>query len=331
MTSQIATSQTVAPALSGIVVHWRNERELAELFAAWPRDSRFELIVVDNGSTAPFPELPAGARRLEPQGNLGFAGGVNAGLAASRGEIVLLLNPDARPEPGALEALLAGFAARPDAAGLAPRLLGDDGTPQFRWQLRALPNPWRLLLQAFFLPGKAGPEAEPAAETAVEQPAACALALRRDGLVAAGGMDPSYFPAWFEDVDLAARLRARGAILLYWPAARFRHGLGASVARLGYGRFLWVYSRNLERYLRRHHGAFFAAVARLLIPIGALGRLLALPLRRPRRAESRSAAAVGLLATAAGAISGWRWPQSWANELSPRTPAIPGKTSPARR
>ena len=307
------------PLLAGVVVHWRNETELAELCAAWPRDPRFELVVVDNGSSGAFPELPPGARRLSPGENLGFAGGVNAGVAASTAELVLILNPDARPLAGALDALLAGFAAHPEAAGLAPRLRGEDGALQHRWQLRSLPSAGRLLFQAFFVPGASGPRDEPAAGTAVEQPAAAALALRRRALDAVGGMDTAFFPAWFEDVDLARRLRDRGARLLYWPSAEFVHGLGSSVPRLGYGPFLWIYNRNLARYLVRHHGAFTAALAGPLIATGALLRLLLLPLRRPKRAATRAEAARALLSTAAGALSGWRRPRALAE--GPRRPA----------
>ena len=134
------------PLLSGVVVHWRNEDLLAELAAAWPRDPRFELIVVDNGSSAP---LPAGVHVLRPGRNLGFAGGANFGVAAARGAILLILNPDAVPEGGALERLLEGFAAFPEAAGLVPRLAGPGGEPQTAWQLRRLPSAWQVLLQVF--------------------------------------------------------------------------------------------------------------------------------------------------------------------------------------
>ncbi|HEY6321520.1 MAG TPA: glycosyltransferase, partial [Thermoanaerobaculia bacterium] len=152
--------QEPLPALAGIVVHWRDEAGLAALAAAWPGgDPRFELIVVDNSGSAPalIPEPapqaapePAGAppvRLLRPGRNLGFAGGVNAGVAASRAPLLLLLNPDALPEPGALEHLIEGFAAHPEAAGLAPRLAGADQQPQFAWQLRRLPSAWNLLRQ----------------------------------------------------------------------------------------------------------------------------------------------------------------------------------------
>jgi GT2 family glycosyltransferase len=312
------------PALAGIVVHWRDETRLAELTAAWPSaDRRFELIVIDNSGTAPPPppESPADGesaahRRLSPGRNLGFAGGVNAGLAASCAPLVLLLNPDAVPEPGALDSLLDGFAAHPEAAGLAPHLEGPGGEAQFGWQLRRLPTVWGCLRQTLPWPSAAdagGAHAEPPPGTPVEQPAAAALALRRSALTAAGGLDERFHPAWFEDVDLARRLRAAGDVILYWPAARFRHALGSTVPRLGYGRFLFIYYRNLDRYLRKHHGAAAAWAARLLLLPSVALRLPLLALRLPRRAATRREAAAGLMQTLAGAATGWRRPRDLAD------------------
>jgi GT2 family glycosyltransferase len=300
------------PHLSGVVVHWHNEEPLARLTAAWPRDPRFELIVVDNGSVEPLALGPA--RLIRPQRNLGFAGGANAGAAEARGEVLLILNPDAVPQEGALDRLLEGFAAHPEAAGLAPRLVGPDGESQSGWQLRRLPSPWQLLLQTLPFAGTLEGGSEPAAGTPVEQPAAAALALRREAFEAVGGFDPGFHPAWFEDVDFARRLKQAGLPLLYWPAAVFRHGLGSTVSRLGYGRFLWIYYRNLTRYLHKHHGPLWAVAARIALVPGMALRLLLLPLRRPRRAASRSEAARGLLIVLAGTLSGWRRPRRLARE-----------------
>ena len=348
------------PLLSGVVVHWGDPAPLAALAAAWPDDPRFELVVVDNGGPeGAAGAMDAGeevrpkdgedwakaageevrpreggrdgeegwaavrwrARVVRPGVNLGFAGGANAGVAAARAPLVLLLNSDARPAPGALDALLAGFAAHPDAAGLVPRLVGPGGEPQARWQLRRLPGLRHLLLQALQWPAGPDARAEPPAGTPIEQPAAAALALRRSALDEVGGLDPRFHPAWFEDVDLAARLAAASRRLLYHPTAVFRHDLGSTVAQLGYGRFLWTYQRNLLRYLRKHHGAGAAALARLVLP-GALGlRAALLPLRRPRRAASRLAALRGLAAAWLGAVSGWRLPGRWAREIDEGTGA----------
>jgi GT2 family glycosyltransferase len=302
------------PLLSGVVVHWHNEALLAELVAAWPRDPRFELVVVDNGSSSP---LPTGPAVLHPGSNLGFAGGANAGIEASRGEIVLILNPDAIPEPGALDQLLAGFAAWPDAAGLAPRLLGPDGKPQFPWQLGTIPSPWKCLLHALPGGGGSGLSTEPESGAPIEQPAAAALALRRNALETVGGFDAAFYPAWFEDVDLAKRFQQAGLTIRYWPAASFRHRLGSTVERLGYGSFLYLYSRNLERYLSKHHGPIWAGLGRIAVALGSLVRLAGLILYKPRRSSTRREAAKGLLAVLLGAISAWHLPRRLARESTP--------------
>lgn len=291
------------PVLTGVVIHWRNEDLLAELVAAWPRDPRFELVVVDNGSSSP---LPDGVRVIRPGRNLGFSGGANLGIAEAEGEILLILNPDVVPEEGALDRLIEGFATHPEAAGLAPRLAGPAGEPQWAWQLRRLPSPWSLLLHTLPLGGEAEIREEPAEGSRIEQPAAAAIALRRTALAAVGGFDEGFHPAWFEDVDLARRLHQARLPILYWPAARFRHELGSTVPRLGYGPFLYIYYRNLTRYLAKHHGRAWAAVARVTLVVGMILRLVLLPFYRPRRAASRRAAFSGILTVLAGTFSGFK-------------------------
>jgi len=334
----MSPTESSSPRLSGVVVHWGGREPLDELLAAWPRDPRFELVVVDNAGV-PGLELPSGCpgEVLTPAVNLGFAGGVNAGVAAARANWLLILNSDVVPRPGALEALVSGFETLDSRAGegrdardpgtrlggLVPRLESLAGEAQWRWQLRDLPSPGRLLLHLLFLPvGDRRSREEPAAGEPIEQPAAAALALTREALQEVGGLDEGFYPAWFEDVDLARRLRARGWVLRYLPEARFGHRLGSSVPSLGYGPFLWIYSKNLVRYLKKHHGAAWVAAAYLLLPVAVLARLLLLPVRRPRRAPTRGQAAAGLLGVVAGALSGWRRPGSWAasHRAPERTP-----------
>ena len=292
--------------LTAVVPHWHNEEELTLLVRSWPRDPRFELYVIDNGSDwdtcVPVNSRP-NVSVLKPAENLGFAGAVNRGARGS-GELLLILNPDARPLPGALESLLQGMAEHPEAAGLAPRLLSDDGSSQAAWQLRRLPTLGTLLGYCCFIDSRAG--REPPAGAQVEQPAACALLLRREVFDAVGGMDASFWPAWFEDVDLAHRLKDRGKTIRYWPDAEFRHGLGASVARLGYGPFLLAYYRNLDRYARKHHSRSAVRLLRCVLTAAALVRIALLPLRCPRRARDRGEALAGLRRLAAAAAKGWK-------------------------
>lgn len=297
------------PTLTAVAPHWHDEDNLKLLIESWPHGERFELIVVDNGSAGNLSDLGAGqpnVRVLEPGRNLGFAAAINRGAADAGGSLLLILNTDARPESAALESLARGMEQHPEAAGLAPRLVDGDGACQAGWQLRRLPGLRTLLGYCCFVEPGAMPE--PPAGSPVEQPAACALLLRRDAFDAAGGMDEEFWPAWFEDVDLARRLRDLGETIRYWPDATFRHGLGASVPRLGYGPFLLVYYHNLDRYARKHHSRGAALVLNLMLVVAALLRIALLPLRRPRRARSRREALVGLSRLAAAAASGWGSP-----------------------
>ena len=291
------------PQLTGIVVHWHDEDRLAELVAAWPGDEGLELVIVDNGSKR---QLPTQAWVLTPAGNLGFAGAVNLGLQATRAPLVLIMNSDVCPQPGALAALVRAGDRWPGAAALAPRLVGTDGASQYSWQLRSLPTVATLVLQCLFLPVTGERRAEPRAGEPVEQPAAAALCVRRQILDQLGGFDEAFYPAWFEDVDLAKRMKSANLPIRYCPDAEFVHHLGSSIPLLGYGSFLRSYYANLCRYLGKHHGRFWASTARLLLIPAALLRLAWLPIRCPKRARSRRQAASGLWGLALDAASGWR-------------------------
>ncbi len=309
---------TAEPLLSAVVVHWRDEEHLSELLDAWGEAAGCEILVVDNSSS--LAELKNPARRIDPGKNLGFGGAVNRGVEEARGEWILILNPDVRPEPDAVKRLLEALDEWTHAAGVVPALVDEAGRSRCRWQLRPLPSVGKLLLQAFLLPTVAGPRVEPERGTPIAQPAGAALAIRRSVLVELGGLDPGFFPAWFEDVDLAKRLAAAGRRLLYEPRSRWRHAGGASLPALGYGPFRWIYYRNLSRYLAIHHGGFWAFVLRCLLPLGMSLRLLALPLRCPQNAKSRREAAFGLLAVILGAASAWRRPRELRERFSREEP-----------
>jgi N-acetylglucosaminyl-diphospho-decaprenol L-rhamnosyltransferase len=143
----------------------------------------------------------------------------------------------------------------------------------------------------------------------VEQAAGAALAVRTTAFREAGGFDERFVPAWFEDVDLCARLARKGKIL-YWPFARFRHAGGVSSRRLGYDRFLPVLYANALRYRSRHYGSAARAGYRAMLAAGMLLRLALLPFRpdvpRSRREAATAYLRVLRLAFRPSAESDWR-------------------------
>jgi GT2 family glycosyltransferase len=328
-----------------IVVSWHDAPDLYEAVASLaeararvpPGGPRVRLTVVVNGGDASPREI---ARRWPDADvvvnaeNRGFGPAANQGAARTPSPILLFLNPDTRAEDDPFGAIVRGFRERPEAVALAPRLLdedpGDGGgaetdearlTPpgrenQFTFQLRAFPtiasDARELLLFDHLFPNNPGrrlaryADRDPDRPLPVAQAAAAALAVRADAFRKLGGFAEDFTPAWFEDVDLCARLAPLGKIL-YWPPAHFRHRGGAASTRLGYASFLPLYYRNALRYRRRHYGLPARAAYRILLPIGMLLRLAALPLRgsdpRPKGESARAYLSVLRLALGFGTAS----------------------------
>ncbi|HYL04576.1 MAG TPA: glycosyltransferase, partial [Thermoanaerobaculia bacterium] len=123
--------------LAVVLVHYHTPRLAAAAVAALQRDLaagegaaaglEVEWLLVDNGSDPEGRELLASlpVRILEPGRNLGFAGGVNLGVASSSAESILLLNPDVMVLPGCTAGLMDCLRAGAAAAG--PRFYWDAG------------------------------------------------------------------------------------------------------------------------------------------------------------------------------------------------------------
>lgn len=201
------------------------------VLASLPGDS--EVIVADDGSTDGTAELlardvpSAGVVRLPA--NRGFATAANAGVSASRGRIVLLLNSDAIVEEGALHALLAAF-DDPHLGVAGALLVNEDGTAQWSGG-RAPTLPWLIgvvsgagHLARFF---RKRPSAERPRE--VDWVSGAAMAFRREAWKAAGPLDERFR---FYCQDLAFCLGARMAAwhVRIVPEARVTHALGATIA-----------------------------------------------------------------------------------------------------
>ena len=100
--------------LSVVILCWNDLKDISvclqSIYAGTHLDE-FEVIVSDNGSTDGTIEsirrsLPQ-VRLIENGVNLRFAKGNNAGIRASQGEYVLILNPDTIVHPASLDKLVA--------------------------------------------------------------------------------------------------------------------------------------------------------------------------------------------------------------------------------
>ncbi len=224
----------VAPSISVVIVNycqWRNTarltRQLRRSHVA--RAGEAEIVVVDNHSPghpllAKLRRTPGvSVRRFER--NRGFAPAVNAGCQRSRGEWILLLNPDVSVPTGFLDDLDL-FVHRQERAdprvgiiGLAVR--NTDGSAQA--SCGPLPTLARTLT-GLLLP-RAQRKCRPI-ETDRQTPVAwatgCALLIRRDCFEEIAGFDEDFF-LYYEDVDLCRRAAERGWKVCFEPTLRVRH------------------------------------------------------------------------------------------------------------
>jgi GT2 family glycosyltransferase len=132
----------------------------------------------------------------------------------------------------------------------------------------------------------------------VEQPAGACLAVTRKAWDSVGGMDPAFYPVWFEDVDFCKRLLDGGASIVYCPSARFHHSGAHSVRQLEFRDKQMFWYRNMVRYAGKHLSRVQVLILRLAICKGMGLRILAswfgggprgLPAGEPIRSYARVA------------------------------------------
>lgn len=164
--------------------------------------------------------------------NGGFSAGNNLAIRMAEAEFYLLLNSDARVQPGSITELLEAAHTHPQAAIIGPRLEGSDGAPQvstFRFHsplselIRAAQTgPVTKLLQRWDVPVVVDTTTQ-----SIDWVSFAAVLIRRQAVMEIGLMDEGYF-MYFEDADYCRRAREAGWDILYWPKARFVHLRGGS-------------------------------------------------------------------------------------------------------
>ena len=268
------------PTVSTLIVSWNNRGFLGRCLESLPKGT--EAVVVDNASSDGSAEFIAeqfpDVKLVRLERNVGFGAGVNRAFAEATGEYLLLLNPDAEATPRSVEALATFLDEHATCGAATGRLLSMIEEPQHGFNVRRLPTyssvAADLLLLSYIWPTNwvtrraAFADLDETRPTTVEQPAAACLMIRRRAFEQVGGMDERFFPAWFEDVDLCKRLIEAGWTIFFVPRGVFRHIGGSSVRRLGRARMKHLFYRNMERYMRKHHGRVGGVITRALIVAG---------------------------------------------------------------
>jgi GT2 family glycosyltransferase len=251
----------VRPTLSVLVVAYENRddlrRSLPALLPELGEDD--ELIVVENkpgdGSAEVVRELAPRARLLAMGRNAGFTGGINAGAELARGDLLVILNPDAAPQPGFGEAIRHPYEEGREWGAWQALVASGDGR-----RVNSAGNP--LHFTGITWAGGHGlplDQAPPAGEVAVASGACLAVPLRiwRE----TGGFPPEFF-LYHEDVDLSVRIRMAGHAVGIEPAALVAHDyeFGANAQK-----WFWLERNRLAFLVRTYPGALLALLTPALL------------------------------------------------------------------
>lgn len=229
------------------------------------------VVVVDNHSgddtEAVARGLLPGVTVIQAGRNLGFGRANNLGLSAVTTDYALLHNPDARLEPGALQALHEAAKRWPEAAIIAPVQFDshEDGSTAIGDFFRG----------PFHAPAS-NPPPVPEGDLCADFVTGAAMLLNLRLMRQVGGFDPWFF-LYFEDDELCQRVRAAGHPIIVTPGARMLHRVKHSSTPSARTTARRSYCMTLSKlYLTRKVFGTGACVA-LALRTG-LGSLLALPL-----------------------------------------------------
>ncbi len=224
--------------ISIIIVNWNTRdllRNCLRSIADTVQEVAYEIIVVDNashdGSVLMLrQEFPA-VIMIENQVNRGFAAANNQAMSIMKGRYALLLNTDAALTKNAVFLLLSFMEKTPAAAMACGQLLNADGSKQN--SIASFPGLLTLMTNVSLLE-YLWPRRYPGKRYALEKPieidsgiGACLL-VRKKTIDEVGMLDERYF-FFFEETDLAYRMRAAGWKVFHVPGAFIYHLQGQSI------------------------------------------------------------------------------------------------------
>jgi GT2 family glycosyltransferase/glycosyltransferase involved in cell wall biosynthesis len=217
-----------------VVIPSRNGRHLLARLLPRIVDDASEIVIVDNGSddgTADWLKATYPSVIVETEAQpLSFARAVNRGIRRAQGSHVCLLNNDMLPAPGFLRALRAAFDAVPDLFCATAQIFFPEGKRREetgKAVIRAVQRPRTTTEFPVHciepLPGEDG-------SYVLYGSGGCSL-YDTSKLLALGGIDEIYEPAYVEDLDVGVRAWQQGWPTVFVAGAHTVHDHRATTSR----------------------------------------------------------------------------------------------------
>jgi GT2 family glycosyltransferase len=226
------------PVVSALIVNYRSTDLLQGCLTALARSTvapSIQVVVVDNATPGFDPAAldvsGLHVRFLTQDHNTTFTGGNDIAFGESQGRFILLLNPDTRVEPGAIECAIEHLETDPGLVALGAYFLDEHGElrPYYRRLPRVRDIPviliprlldWTPMARRYRMADETfeGP-------TVVEQPSGAFILLRREA-APSPLLDRRYFN-FFSDVELCRSLGRTGEIRVE-PDVRCFHARGGA-------------------------------------------------------------------------------------------------------
>jgi len=235
-----------------------------------------EVFVVDNnsvdGSVKMVREKFPDVHLIENKENCGFSKANNQAIRRSRGEFILLLNPDTIVEDDTLRKSVRFMDDHPDAGGLGVKMVDGKGNflPESK---RSLPSPTVAFFKIFGL-SALFPKSRLFGKYhlgyldrdqvhSVDVLAGAFMMLRKKVLDEIGLLDEAFF-MYGEDIDLSYRITQAGYRNYYFPETRIIHYKGESTKKSSLN-YVFMFYNAMIVFARKHFSKKNARSLSLLI------------------------------------------------------------------
>lgn len=281
--------------ISCIIVTFNNEHVIQKCLESIVQDMgdyTGEIIIIDNASNDKTVPVARSVKCrdfceiiiIENLFNLGFTRAVNQGLSGSKGEFVVLLNPDTVIHADFFAATTLYLREHNDVGIVAPRHVADDGSvvPS----CRRFPNHLSLLpylcglnhlfpKSEIFNGWKMGNFNHSSART-VDQPMGACIVTRRKDFEEVGYFDEQ-FHMFFSDVDWCKRYSIAGKKSYFLPSAMITHEPGYSVRQMPV-RMVISSHRSFLKFFRKYYRGYLWIIPNIVMSgvlfFAAAGRIV---------------------------------------------------------